>query len=178
MHMYIHNQCLWGIRMSSKSITIEIDFENDAWFHDYQHTLDDKSHQWPEKLIDFKKIGEGQDDPDLKIASNEDILIQFCFQIAKNRFLIFPLTDTVSIKRGLFIELGDKSKGEDLKVWKTSNVPRELIRPGICPQKTKGAVTDMLLVGGNEDKQCHSYNIEKDVWTKAGTLPNLHTVTE
>ena len=34
------------------------------------------------------------------------------------------------------------------------------------------------MCGGNEDKQCHSYNLEKDVWTVAGTLPNLHTVTE
>ena len=54
MHLYIHNQCLWGIKLPSKSMTREVDFEEDEWIHDNQHVLDDKGHQWPEKLIDFK----------------------------------------------------------------------------------------------------------------------------
>lgn len=49
--------------------------------------------------------------------------------------------------------MGDKSKKESKpKVTKTKAVPRELIRPGILPQRVKGQVTDILLCGGNEDK--------------------------
>lgn len=178
MHLFIYNQQLWGVKVASKSTTLEIDFEDDKWFHDNQHEFDEKGHQWPEMLIDFKEIGQDETDPQLKIGQKEDVLIQYCFQVRKDKFLIFPLTDTVNVTRGLFIELGDKHKKEKMQVTKTSPAPRELIRPGVCPQKTKGLITDMLFAGGNEEKRCHSYNIEKDVWTEAGVLPNLHTVTE
>jgi hypothetical protein len=138
-----------------------------------------QGHQWPEKLIDFKELSQGQEDPDCKIGEKEDVLIQYVFHIGKNRFLVFPLTDTVTITRGLIIELPDKTKaGSKPTVSKTKNVPRELIRPGILPQRVKGQVVDVLLAGGNEDKQCHSYNLIEDKWTVAGNLPNLHTVTE
>lgn len=65
MHLYLQNQCLWGIKMASKSNTREIDFEEDAWFHDNQHELEEAGHQWPEKLVDFKELGQGLDDPEL-----------------------------------------------------------------------------------------------------------------
>jgi len=178
MHLYIHNQCLWGIKLPSKSVTREVDFEEDEWIHENQHVLDDKGHQWPEKLIDFKELGKDSGDPTLEIGQREDVLIQYVFQVAKDKFIVFPLTDTVLITRGLLIELGDRQKKEAPRVTKTLPVPRELIRPGVLPQKTKGAITDILLCGGNEDKQCHSYNIDRNVWTVAGVLPNLHTVTE
>ena len=106
------------------------------------------------------------------------MLIQNTFQIGKNKFLLFPVFETVNVKRGLIVELGDRSKGEKPKVTKTSAPPRELIRPGIVPQTQKNQVTDPLFCGGNEDRVCHSYNIEKDTWTKAGSLPSKHTVTE
>ena len=106
------------------------------------------------------------------------MLIQYTFQISKDKFLVFPVTDSVNVRRGLFIELGDRSKNEKPKVRKTAAPPRELIRPGMLPQKTKGVITDLLACGGNEDKKCHSYNLEKNVWTVARVLPSLHLVTE
>lgn len=114
----------------------------------------------------------------MKIGEKEDVLIQYVHQIGRGKFLVFPLTDTVTVSRGLIIELGDKSKGEKPKVTKTPPPPRELIRPGVFPQKTKGAVTDVLLAGGNEEKLCHSFNIDQQKWFQAGILPQLHTVTE
>lgn len=133
--------------------------------------LDEGGNQWPEKLFDFKDLGEDEDDADLKIGEKEEVLIQYTFQIAKDKFLLFPVFETVHIKRGLIVELGDRSKNEKPKVRKTSAPPRELIRPGIIPQTQKVQVTDVLFCGGNEDRQCFSYNIEKDVWTIAGSLP-------
>lgn len=133
MHLFLHNQCLWGIRMSNKSTTREIDFEEDEWIHDNQHVIDENSMQWPEKLFDFNEIGKGETDPELKINQKEDVLIQYTFQLSKDKFLVFPVYDSAQIKRGLFIELGDKSKKEKPKVKKTAPPPRELIRPGMLP---------------------------------------------
>lgn len=65
------------------------------------------------------------------------MLIQNTFQIGKNKFLLFPVFETVNVKRGLIVELGDRTKGEKPKVTKTSAPPRELIRPGIVPQTQK-----------------------------------------
>ena len=97
-------------------------------------------------------VGKNSGDQTLQIGQREDVLIQYVFQISKNQFIVFPLTDTVLITRGLIIELGDKQKKEEPKVRKTAAVPRELIRPGVLPQKRKAIVTDILLCGGNEDK--------------------------
>lgn len=120
MHLFIDQQCLWGVKVPSKSSTLEIDFDtDDRWFHDNQHVFDEKGHQWPEKLIDFRQIGEGESDSSLKIGQKEDVLIQYCFQIRKDKFLIFPLTDTVNVTRGLIIELGERHKKEKPKVTKT-----------------------------------------------------------
>ena len=69
----------------------------------------------------------------MKIGFNEKVLVQNIFQIAEDKFLLFPIFETVLVKRGLIIELGDKTKGEKPKVSKTSAPPRELIRPGILP---------------------------------------------
>lgn len=108
MHLYISNQCLWGIKLPSKSVTREVEFEEDEWIHENQHVLDEKGHQWPEKLIDFRQLGKNTGDPTMEIGQREDVLIQYVFQISKNTFIVFPLTDTVLITRGLIIELGDK----------------------------------------------------------------------
>lgn len=152
MHLYIQNKELWGIKIPSKSDASEVDFEEDEWIHENQYVLVEAGHQWPEKLFEFKDIGEGEEDEELKIGAKEEVLIQNTFQIAKNKFLLFPVFETVHIKRGLIIELGDKSKGEKPKVSKTSAPPRELIRPGIIPQTQKNQVTDLLFAGGNEDR--------------------------
>jgi hypothetical protein len=37
--------------------------------------------------------------------------------------------------------------------------PVELIRPGIQAQKSNGIITDILLIGGNDERICYSYNI-------------------
>ena len=79
MHLFIHNQQLWGVKVPSRSTTREIDFEEDEWFHDNQHVFDVKGNQWPEFLFDFKDIGKDETDQQLKIGEKEDILIQYIF---------------------------------------------------------------------------------------------------
>lgn len=64
--------------------------------------------------------------------------------------------------------------GEDFN----AKAEMELVRPGIVPQKTGGSITSILLMGGNEKRACHQYNINEDKWYVAGKLPVLHTVTE
>jgi hypothetical protein len=74
--------------------------------------------------------------------------------------------------------MGDKQKKEKLRAKKIASPPIDLVRPGILPQTIKGTVTDILCCGGNEDRLCHSYNLEKDAWFSAGKLPDKHIVTE
>ena len=100
------------------------------------------------------------------------------FQIGKDRLIVFPLTDTVNLTRGIIIEIDSSGDGNQYKLRKTTKPPKDLIRPGICPQRKNGVITDLLFIGGNEEKICHSYNLATDSWVKAGVLPNLHTVTE
>lgn len=178
MHLYIFNQSLWGLEISGKTDTREVEFEEDKWIHENQFEFDESSDQRPKKLFDFKDIGMYEEDEELRIGAQEEVLIQNTFQIDKDKFLMFPVFDNVYVRRGLIVELGNRSKGEKPNVRKTSRPPRELIRPGIITQTRVNQVTDMLLCGGNEDRQCYSYNILRDVWTLAGVLPSKHAMTD
>ena len=79
MHLYIFNKELWGIKIPSRSDAREVDFEEDEWIHENQYVLDEAGHQWPEKLFEFKDIGAGESDPELKIAEKEEMIIQNIF---------------------------------------------------------------------------------------------------
>ena len=59
MHLYIYNKELWGIKIPSKSDAREVEFEEDEWIHENQYVLSKDGHQWPEKLFEFKDIGDG-----------------------------------------------------------------------------------------------------------------------
>lgn len=74
-HLYIHEGQVWGIKIPSQCITREVEFEDDEWIHENQHELDQQGHHWPEKYFDIADIGKDGDDPELKIAENEEVLI-------------------------------------------------------------------------------------------------------
>ena len=79
MHLYIFNKELWGIKIPSKSDAREVDYMDDEWIHENQYVLEETGHQWPEKLFEFKDIGEGEEDEELKIGAKEEVLIQNTF---------------------------------------------------------------------------------------------------
>jgi len=91
------------------------------------------------------------------------------------RYLIFPLKEALFINRGLIIDI---NPWEEMRITKTAPPPERLLRSGISLQRTHGRVTDILCIGGNEDKRCYHLNIEQNKWTKHGALPQFHTVTE
>ena len=151
-----------------------IDFEEDPWRQDNQYLIEDEN-MGPKLLFNFKKIGEGEDDNELKIDEKEEVLQHYIIALSHNKFLIYPLKEAIHLKRGLIVTCSD---GNITSVTKTSPPPIDLIRPGVSPQKQNGVIKDILFLGGNEGKMCHVYNIENDKWTENGKLPDYHLVTE
>lgn len=151
MHLYINDKQLWGVVIPTKSQTVEVVFDDDTWIHENQFEFDKKSYQWPEKLFEFKDVGSGQADAELKIGEKEELIIQNIFQIAKSKFILFPVSENGQVKRGLIVELGDKLKNEKPTVKKTSAPPKEMIKPSILPQTNKSSVTDILFCGTDND---------------------------
>jgi len=65
-----------------------------------------------------------------------------------------------------------------LKVKKTSALTKSLTKPSILPQTKNRYVTDILFTSTDSAIDCVSYNIEKDAWTEAGSLPKEHKIKE
>lgn len=180
--LYIKSGVLYGLKVGAQTNTREIDFEEDLWLHDCHHefnTTDGSSGNKVVKLITFSELG--GDDEDFKIKPNEEILIDYVNQVAANRFVVFPMRESVFVERGLIIDV-DVSSG---KIANIEKIPKpdladgvELCRPGVNFFKSNGQLTDILMIGGNEARMSHNYNLEAKKWVKAGKLPDLHTVTE
>ena len=58
-----------------------------------------------------------------------------------------PLDEAIFVKKGLIIEAGQNQEAKLLKV--TDAPPKELLRPGVCPQQNNNIRT-VLFIGGNE----------------------------
>jgi len=151
-HLFIEKNKLYGLGINLKHDIKEVDFEEDNWRHDSQYTIDDK----PKMLLDFAKLGEGEEDEELKVASDEQILPHFILPLGKNKFLVYPLKEAIFLNRGLII---DCQPGEKIIIKKTSPPPEKLLRPGVCPQQKGGRMLTILFLGGNESKQNYLYNL-------------------
>ena len=91
------------------------------------------------------------------------------------KFLIFPLSEAVHLGRGIILEMIPGTK----KIYSvTSPPPKQLTRPGISVQKKNNRITDILFLGGNQEKTCYTYNLESNSWSESGTLPQYHIVTD
>ena len=167
-HLFIKDNALWSLQITNTTALREIDFEDDKWRHDDQFEITAGSNTKPKKLFDFKSLGQGSDDAELKIADDEEVLPQYVHHLNAYRYLIFPLKEALFINRGLIIDI---NPWEEMRITKTAPPPERLLRSGISLQKTHGRVTDILCVGGNEDKRCYHLNIEQNKWTKHGALP-------
>ena len=73
-HLFIKDNALWSLQITNTTSLREIDFEDDKWRHDDQFEITAGSNTKPKKLFDFKQLGEGKDDPDFKIADDEEVL--------------------------------------------------------------------------------------------------------
>ena len=125
-HLFVEKNKLYGLAINLKHDIKEVDFEEDNWRHDSQYTINDK----PTLLLDFAKLGEGETDEELKVASDEQILPHFILPMGKNKFLVYPLKEAIFLNRGLIIEC---VPGEKITIKKTSPPPEKLLRPGVCP---------------------------------------------
>jgi len=65
---------LWSLQITNTTNLKFIDFEEDPWRHDDQYVITAGSNTKPKKLFDFKTLGEGSNDAELKIAEDEEIL--------------------------------------------------------------------------------------------------------
>jgi len=94
----------------------EIEFEEDEWRHDDQFVFEDNK---AELLIDFEKlktkINPDQAD-DTLLQADEDIILHYIVKLNNNKFIIFPLKDSIFIGRGIIVELKD---GEISKITST-----------------------------------------------------------
>jgi len=146
-HLFIHENALWSLQLTNNTQLEYIDFENDLWRHDDQWIIKEGSNTKPVKLFDFKDIG--ATDESLKLADDEEILPQYVFHLNAHKFLIFPLKEALFITRGLIIE---KNPWEAMKITSTPAPEEKLLRSGISLQRQNGRVTDVLFIGGNENK--------------------------
>jgi len=73
-HLFIKDNALWSLQITNTTSLREIDFEDDKWRHDDQFEIQAGSNVKPKKLFSFKSLGEGKDDPELKIAEDEEVL--------------------------------------------------------------------------------------------------------
>jgi hypothetical protein len=73
-------------------------------------------------------------------------------------FIFFILKQAVHLSKGYILKIGNQN--QIISVKSLPKCPIDLIRPGIQPQKRNGIITDILLIGGNEERLCYNYNIE------------------
>lgn len=78
MNLFIHQNALWGLKCAVKTQTRLIDFEEDEWLHDNHHEFQSTDGSTGNKLVKLFDFA------DLKIESNEEILIQYVKQVNLN----------------------------------------------------------------------------------------------
>lgn len=173
MHFFLQEKKLYGLTLTNNTPTREIDFEEDPWRQDYQYVLvppDDKAAQ----TIEYKAVL--LIDLEEHMEKDEVILPHYICRINKFKAAIFFLKESKQITRGVLVEF---SPYAEKTVKKLRGPPSDLFRPGCAPQNMDGMILDdILFLGGNEQLECFNYNISKDEWTPAGTLPKFHLVTE
>lgn len=62
------------------------------------------------KLFSAKDITSAAKEDSMKIAENEELVVQYIYQIDLTRFVVFPLRESVFVGRGLLITLERKDK--------------------------------------------------------------------
>ena len=127
-HLFIKDNALWSLQITNTTALREIDFEDDKWRHDDQFEITAGSNTKPKKLFDFKSLGQGSDDAELKIADDEEVLPQYVHHLNAYRYLIFPLKEALFINRGLIIDI---NPWEEMRITKTAPPPERLLRSGI-----------------------------------------------
>ena len=111
----------------------------------------------------------------MKIQPDEEVLPQYVWYIGGNQYLIFPLKEAIFITRGLIVKMKPDNQ---LEVSSTPEPEVKLLRSGISFKWMDDKVTDVLTLGGNEDKSIYKLSLQDHTWTQLGALPQYHTVTE
>ena len=172
-HFFLNKGDMYGINMSNYTQTRLVDFEEDQWRHDNHYVIRDAESTKPEliwKQEDLKKLPD-----DVKLEEEDEIMMQYVIQLSKTEFLVFPVKSSINLQKGLFITLHPDGKHE---YRRTAELPEKLLKPGMQAQYTNNRVSDVVFLGGNEKKQCYSYNLESNTFREAGTLPTFHLVTQ
>ena len=108
------------------------------------------------------------------LKDDEEILFQNIVQVDQNCILIFPLKDALKLEKCISVRFIKDEK----PIYKIYEFTVNLNRPGISLQKSNGKVTDIIFLGGNEDKMCHYMSLSTFKPTPCGRLPLLHLVTD
>ena len=135
-----------------------MDEEDDEWRHDDQY----RSGVRPGKLFGF------HDHPEIRLEADEEILPQYVLHLYDSSYLVFTIKEGLFINRGLIIEIAENGT---LEVVKVEGPPEKMMRPGVSVVGQDLDSLNILLLGGNEQKQCYFLNLEKREWRKHGTLP-------
>lgn len=125
-----------------------MDDEDDEWRHDDQY----RSRTGPTRLFGFN------DHPEIRIQADEEILPQYVLHLYDSTYLIFPIKEGLFISRGILIEIADNGTFD---VKKIEGPPEKIMRPGVSVQDSDLNDIKVLLLGGNEAKQCYCLDIEK-----------------
>lgn len=68
----------------------------------------------------------------MKIQDNEELVVQYIYQVDLTTFVVFPLRESVFVGRGLILTLEKKEKHNTVKkIELIAAPPVELCRPGI-----------------------------------------------
>ena len=171
-HIFAKGGTIYQLHFNNQVPTREVDFEEDEWRHDNQHKILDANVK-PQPLIKVSDLVD-HPDQDIKINNDEEILSQYIVQINRYKFLVWPLKGALKLCRGVFIDIDREGK---VTYKRTSEPPGTILKPGISVQRRDGVITDILFLGGNQEKKCHYYNMATDEWRTAGVLPTYHLVT-
>ena len=75
LHLFIHDDKLYGHHLDNNTIVTEIDFEEDEWRHDNQYVFGDKSLNAPEMILDLKSL-QGEDlEAGVRLGEDEEVLL-------------------------------------------------------------------------------------------------------
>ena len=75
LHLFIHDDKLYGHHLDNNTIVTEIDFEEDEWRHDNQYVFGDKSLNAPEMILDLKSL-QGEDlEAGVRLKEDEEVLL-------------------------------------------------------------------------------------------------------
>ena len=154
-------------------------FEDEIWLHDHHHEFNSTDGNRLNKLFSAKEITQAASEEAMKIQDNEELVVQYIYQIDLTTFVVFPLRESVFVGRGLILTLEKQEKNYMINnIELIAAPPVELCRPGIKFHQTRGQLSDILFIGGNEANVCYNYNLKQKGWVTAGKLPKQHTVTE